>query len=64
MDSRSVASAGYDSRSATLEIEFVNGSVYQYFDVPVAVFHGLLAAESAGRYFNAHIRNHYRYLRS
>src|SRR5665809_51701 len=36
--SRSVASAGYDERSRTLEVEFTNGSVYQYSDVPLGVY--------------------------
>lgn len=63
IDSRSLASVGYDMTSRTLEVEFVSGSVYRYFDVPAAVFDGLLAAESAGRYFNAHVRDHYRFTR-
>jgi KTSC domain len=61
--SRSLTSAGYDERSRTLEVEFTNGSIYQYLDVPVGVYHELLAAESLGRYLNEHIRNRYRYLR-
>ncbi len=55
---------GYDEDSQTLEIEFTNGAVYQYSDVPPEVHHGLMAAESHGRYFHQHIRNKsYRYRR-
>lgn len=63
MASRSLAAVGYDRISRTLEVEFVNGSVYQYFNVPAAVFAELLSAESAGRLFNSHIRGRYRYAR-
>ena len=61
--SRSVASAGYDERSRTLEVEFTNGSVYQYSDVPLGVYEQLLSAESIGRFVNQQIRNLYRYVR-
>ena len=33
-DSSSLARFRYEADSATLEIEFKNGNVYQYFDVP------------------------------
>ncbi len=34
VSSSNLASVGYDSESMVLEIEFLNGSVYQYFDAP------------------------------
>ncbi len=45
--------------SVVLEVEFESGRVYQYFDVPIAVYLEFLTAESKGKYFNAHIRNEY-----
>jgi hypothetical protein len=63
IDSATLSSVGYDQESNTLEVEFTNGSVYQYFDVPIEVVVALLLAESAGRYHNAHIRNRYRHAR-
>lgn len=62
MVSRSVASIGYDEDAMTLDIEFRNGSLYRYFDVPEAVYLGLLRASSIGRYVNAKIRDRYRYV--
>jgi len=59
--SSTLASVGYDAPSRTLEIEFRNGRVYQYFDVPQEVYEGLLSADSVGRYFIAQIRDRYRY---
>ena len=62
--SSALRSVGYDEDSQTLEIEFTNGAVYQYFDVPAEVYRGLMAAESHGRYFNQTVRNAgYRYQR-
>ena len=62
--SSALQSVGYDEDSQTLEIEFTNGAVYQYFDVPTEVYRGLMAAESHGGYFNQRLRNAgYRYQR-
>jgi hypothetical protein len=47
---------GYDEGQEILEIEFTNGAVYRYFDVPAEVYGGLMAAESHGRYFQQHVR--------
>ena len=63
--SSALRSVGYDQEQRVLEIEFTGGEVYRYFDVPAEVYHGLMAAESHGRYFNRHIRNAgYRYTRT
>lgn len=61
VSSSSVASVGYDPNTMTLEVEFKNGSVYQYFDVPEAVYQELMIADSVGRYLNENIKNSYRY---
>jgi hypothetical protein len=57
-----IRSAGYDCETATLEVEFRTGLVYQYRPVPRAKFNALMKAESKGRYFNANIRDHYPYV--
>jgi hypothetical protein len=59
VESGAIASVGYDSTTALLELEFVSGGVYRYYAVPPSVHRGLLAAESAGRYFREHIRDKY-----
>jgi len=62
--SSAMRSAGYNQEQRVLEIEFTNGDVYRYFDVPAEVYRGLLAAESHGRYFHQHVRGKtYRYRR-
>ena len=61
--SSNLVSVGYELNSLTLEIEFKNSAVYQYFDVPEFEWQGLMRAASHGTYFSAHIRNKYRYIR-
>ena len=59
--SSNIASIGYDETSETLEIEFKNGGVYQYFDVPQGVYNGIMSASSHGEYLAHNIKGHYRY---
>ncbi len=62
VSSSNLRSVGYDSESRTLEIEFLNGGLYQYFGVPASVHAGLMSASSHGSYFDAHIKKAgYRY---
>jgi hypothetical protein len=61
VESASVRSVGYSTSSRTLEVEFVNGSVYQYFDVPQPTFAGLLAAPSIGNFVNTQIKPYYEF---
>lgn len=59
VDSTSLESVGYDPGAATLEIEFKNGGIYQYFSVPEHVHAELMNAPRKGPYFVANIRNVY-----
>lgn len=61
--SSTIRSAGYDHQTMTMEVAFMNESVYQYFDVPEHIFQGLLTAPSAGIYFNTTVKGAYRYSR-
>lgn len=59
--SSNLASIGYDESSEILEIEFLNGGIYQYLNVPVDVYEELMNAKSHGTYFSANIRNNTSY---
>jgi hypothetical protein len=59
ISSSNLKTVGYDANTQTLEIEFHQGGVYQYDDVPENVYRGLLEAESAGTYFYREIRDNY-----
>jgi hypothetical protein len=60
VQSTAIAKVGYSKRRHILEIEFVNGAVYRYFDVPVAIYRDLMSAESKARFYDSNIRKHYR----
>ncbi len=59
--SSNIASIGFDADSKILEIEFLNGSVYQYFDLPEQEHEGLMNADSHGQYLAKNIKGNYRY---
>jgi hypothetical protein len=59
--SSTLASVGYCSDSRLLEAEFRSHALYRYFDVPAEIHRQLMAAQSKGAFFNAHVRNCFRY---
>jgi len=59
VSSSNLASVGYDPASETLEIEFNNGRVYQYYNVPQFMHERMMEAPSIGVFFNAEIKNAY-----
>ena len=63
VDSSNISSIGFDEDSSTLEVEFHSGAVYQYFDVPLAVYEGFIEADSKGQYLAQHIKGYYRYVK-
>jgi hypothetical protein len=60
VQSTAIAKVGYSKRRHILEIEFVNGAIYRYLDVPSAVHRDLMSAESRARFYDLNIRRHYR----
>ena len=61
--SGNLQSVGYDPTSGILEIEFKNGSIYQYTGVPKGIYQELMTAPSHGKYHARYIRNRYPYSR-
>ena len=59
VSSSNLRSIGYEPETATLEVEFNNGSVYQYHGVSKEIFDSFMQAGSKGSYFNANIKNNY-----
>lgn len=63
VQSSNVAAVQYYEDQAILEVEFLNGSTYQYFDVPLHVYEGLVSAGSVGGFLAANVKGAYRYSR-
>ena len=61
--SSSIVSAGYEPSSETLEIEFANGGVYQYYNVPPSIYEAFLNAGSKGLFFISQIKDRFPYAR-
>lgn len=61
VESSNIASIGYDPDSETLEVEFLNGSAYQYYGVPNYHYNELMAASSHGIYLSSEIKGSYGY---
>ena len=61
--SSNIARFAYDDGSRVLKVEFMNGSVYDYFDVPNHVFNEMRNASSKGQYLAQQIKGTYRYAR-
>ena len=61
--STNLMSVGYDERTQTLEVEFFDGRVYQYYGVPDNMHSQLMQAPSKGQFFSIYIRNNYPFSR-
>ena len=59
VESSTLSSVGYSQKTATLELEFHGGNVYQYFTVPVAIYAALMKADSKGAFFHRAIKAAY-----
>lgn len=59
VSSSNIAAVGYVED--TMQVEFHNGTVYQYFDVPEHVFEELRDAGSVGQYFNMNVKGVFRF---
>lgn len=61
VSSSTIVSIGYEGE--TLEVEFKNGTVYQYYNVPEVIHSQLMESNSKGAYLNENIRNAFAYSR-
>ncbi len=53
--------ANFEYKSQVLTVSFLDGSVYEYFDIPKAVYVKLINADSPGRFARRHIYKNYVY---
>lgn len=57
--SSQIKSVGYHYAMCMMVIEFTNGSVYTYDDVPYDIYETLIEAKSPGTYFYKRIRDEF-----
>ena len=64
IESKMLSSSAHDANQRILYLRFRDtGDVYRYFDFPAVDYQSFLNAESKGRFFRSHIRDHFRYER-
>lgn len=63
-ESSNLSRIGYDSGNQILMVQFKNGSLYNYYDVPDQVYQGMRIAPSKGQYLAQNIKGSYRYARA
>ncbi len=64
VQSSNISSVGYNGMYRTLEIEFKNGNIYRYFEVPENIATKLFEAESIGKFFHKEIKLKYSYYKT
>lgn len=61
--SRNIRTIGYEESTQTLEIEFLNNFIFQYYNVPQIIYSEMMKAESKGKFLHFYIENAYPYSR-
>ena len=61
--SSQLAAVGYDPEKKQLRVEFVNGNVYDYSQVPQDIYEQLVNAPSVGQFFNGNVKWNFPYVR-
>jgi hypothetical protein len=64
MPSTVIRAFHYDPVRLELHVVFQSGRRYTYRDVPPETFQAMKAALSKGEFFNTHIRDQFRFVRS
>lgn len=59
--SSNIVGVGHDKDKSTLEIEFKNGSVYQYTPVSFKIYREFMDSPSLGQYLAKHIKGNSKY---
>lgn len=59
IESSALRSAGYSRRRHILEIEFLNGAIYRYYNIEASVYRDFINAHSKAGYYDSNIRYKY-----
>ena len=63
-ESSNISCYGYDEVGQMLRVEFRNGTIYDYFDVPSHIFDEMQHSGSKGSYLAQNIKGRFRYARA
>jgi len=62
VESSNISEIGYNIGDEILEVKFIKGTIYQYYEVLPKAFCDLIFAESIGVYFCKNILKNYEFL--
>ncbi len=62
VDSSAMFRMHYEASLRELDVTFTSGKTYTYFAVPQPVYDGFVKASSHGEFFNAQIKDRYRFV--
>jgi hypothetical protein len=63
-ESSNITRFRYDEINRILFVEFINGGVYQYFDVPDNIYEQMKTASSKGQFLAQNVKGVFRYARA
>lgn len=63
VNSSNLYAVDYNPSTETLTIQFRSGRVYEYYNVPLTIYEGLLNAPSKGKFHHKYIKYSYYYNR-
>lgn len=63
INSSNLCSVGYEASTSLLEVEFHDGRIHQYSNVPGKTARGLMMAPSSGEYFHFYIKDQFQFAR-
>ena len=58
-----ISQVGYDEGAHTLEIEFVSGSVYDFFNVPPKIYDDFMHSATKERFYESNVLARFPYQR-
>lgn len=61
VSSSELFSVGYDAENSVLEIELLNGSIYQYRGVARMIYEELMSSSTKSRYYSRYIKSSFSY---
>ena len=59
IDSDSLRSIGYNELGQMMEVEFEDGTLRQYYDVPLDIYDDFLETKTKDNYFNDYVKDNY-----
>ena len=59
--SSTISAIGYDEEGMVLRVSFKSGDLYEYYDVPSALYLEFKSSTSLGKFLHARIKDKYRF---